>query len=248
MQKAYTPLVLLACMAMACKKEGSTTASPAPHAFSVEGVIEDGRYPLVVIRREAAPGTYVEGATVTVSNGAMSHQLRAYRFADGLYAYTLDTAHLSSAFTGVAGSSYTLQIEAEGHTLSAITAIPARGPQADSLWTTGGNRLMVRLKGDGTEGRYLRCFIARNKGAFHATPVADRASMTGKLLELPLAEQFAPGDTLTLKCCNIDHNTYDFWYNADRSLPTYGAGNIRGGAAGSWGGYRVTYTTTIIPK
>ena len=65
------------------------------------------------------------------------------------------------------------------------------------------------------------------------------------------------GDTVTVKFCNIDKATYDFWrtwefsyqsYNNPFSSPVKVIGNISNGALGAFSGYAAMYKTVIIPK
>ena len=68
---------------------------------------------------------------------------------------------------------------------------------------------------------------------------------------------FKRGDTVTLKLCNIDKVTYDFWRTYEFSFqsignpfssPTRILGNISNDALGYFGGYGAQYHTIIIPK
>ena len=62
------------------------------------------------------------------------------------------------------------------------------------------------------------------------------------------------GDTIVVKFCTIDRGHYDFWRSFDTEIvsagnpfaaPTSIITNIEGGALGVWGGYGVSYDTTI---
>ncbi|WP_315816059.1 DUF4249 family protein [Paraflavitalea speifideaquila] len=68
---------------------------------------------------------------------------------------------------------------------------------------------------------------------------------------------FYRGDVVTVKFCNIDKATFDFWrtmeYNYSSighpfSSPVKVLNNINGGALGYFGGYAVQYTTLVIPR
>jgi hypothetical protein len=68
---------------------------------------------------------------------------------------------------------------------------------------------------------------------------------------------FKRGDTVTIKLCNIDKGTYDFWRTYEFSFqsignpfssPTRILGNISNDALGYFGGYGAQYRTVIIPK
>lgn len=68
---------------------------------------------------------------------------------------------------------------------------------------------------------------------------------------------FRKGDTVTVKVCNIDKVTYDFWRTYEFSFqsignpfssPTNILGNISNGALGYFGGYAAQHRSVIIPK
>lgn len=284
-----THLILITLLATSCEK-GIITAPPAQgDKVVVEGIIENGRYPMVILSRNTdyfspnspspATASFVHGAKVTVSSGAQTHQLREYKSdatTDGtiLYFYTVDTAQLESAFTGERTLSYTLKIEAEGKTMHAITTIPASSIKLDSMWWTkaDGNddlrvKLLVKVTDPPQRGNYVRYFTSRNSGQFLPGSVFNDEVANGTSFEMRLKAgidkkqgdfdangYFTRGDTVTLKFCNVDHSTYDFWRSADDAYFGNGSttfipntGNIQGGL-GYWGGYGVTYKTIIIPK
>lgn len=294
MQKAYIPLMLIILAGTACEKEVTVDLQSKEDRLVVEGIIENGRFPMVTISRslnyfsritpEQLLESFVHDAVVTVSNGAQTHQLREYRMDTtngiALYYYTVDTAQLHSAFAGRPGNSYTLKIEAEGHTLSAITTIPDAGLRLDSMWwmQSGSNnlgekaRVLVKVTDPPERGNYVRYFTSRNGDRFlpGLNSVFDDHVVNGTTFDVPLDAgvdknqkidfdtygYFRKGDTVTLKFCNVDHNTYDFWRTADFAYtatgnpfatPTRTLGNIPG-ALGYWGGYNVTYKTITIPK
>jgi hypothetical protein len=67
---------------------------------------------------------------------------------------------------------------------------------------------------------------------------------------------FHRGDTVTIKFCNIDKATYDFWrtweYNYQSngnpfSSPIKVLSNMDNGALGTFSGYAVQYKSIIIP-
>jgi hypothetical protein len=68
---------------------------------------------------------------------------------------------------------------------------------------------------------------------------------------------FTRGDTVTLKFCNIDKASYDFWRTWDFNYQTNGnpfstpgkiLSNISNNGLGAFCGYAVQYKTLIIPK
>ncbi|HLK28466.1 MAG TPA: DUF4249 family protein, partial [Puia sp.] len=68
---------------------------------------------------------------------------------------------------------------------------------------------------------------------------------------------FPKGDTVTVKLCNIDKATYDFWRTMEYdyqsignpfSSPTTVIGNISNNGLGAFCGYAAQYVQIIIPK
>ena len=277
MRKASVTLILLYLMGSACEKEqtGQSTEENLP---VVEGIIEENGYPMVMLSADPAyfagtpaagnAGEWVHGAVISVSNGPQSQILREYRLTDAagrpFWVYTVDTAQLQHAFRGENGKSYTLTIRSEGKTLSAMTTIPAHRLRLDSAWW-GPAGLKARLTGNATG--YARYFTARNGGDYLPGMHPLSSETLGKgTIEVQLGEgmnrsgapqgALAKGDTVWLKFCNVDHNTYDFWRSAGAAWAkgadplgpaTRAKGNVSN-AKGYWGGYSVTYERIIIPK
>lgn len=227
--------------------------------------------------------SFVHGAKITVSNGIQTHQLREYSSdtsnGTGTCFYTVDTASILTAFVGERGASYTLRIEAEGKVLSSVTTIPEGRFSLDSIgWKrvegpdVSKVRLFVKVTDPPERGNYIRYFTARNKEDFMAglNSVFDDKVVNGTTFEIPLDagvdknkdiaagehQFFKRGDTVSLKFCNVDHGTYDFWRTLDYAYSSTGEpfakpirviSNVQGGL-GYWGGYCVTYKTITIPK
>lgn len=69
------------------------------------------------------------------------------------------------------------------------------------------------------------------------------------------SDYFMPGDTVVVKWCSIDYNTYKFWYSAEMEIMTGGnpfmtpapiISNIPN-ALGVWSGYGTRIDTIVIP-
>lgn len=295
MRKAFVTLLLTTMLVSACEKEISVDLQNKEDLLVVEGIIEDNRFPVVVLSRslnyfskitpEQLTASFVHNAKITVSNGTNTQQLREYKSDTTagviLYFYTVDTAQISTAFVGERTVSYTLNIAAEGKTMHATTTIPAASLRLDSMWwkKDGGTgtdstraRVLVRVTDPPERGNYVRYFTSRNGGPFlpGLNSVFDDQVVNGTTFDVPVDAGvdknqsidfdtygfFTRGDTVTLKFCNVDHGTYDFWRTADFAFtstgnpfatPTRIIGNVQG-ALGYWGGYGVTYRTIIIPQ
>ncbi len=188
----------------------------------------------------------------------------------------------NKSFTGKRGHTYKLRIQTEGKAFEATTTIPRNGFFLDSIWWTSATKegkpdsskafLIARIYDPPHLGNYARYFTKRNNSPFYPglASVADDAITNGKIFDFQISPgisknapiepdqygYFEPGDTVTLKFCNIDENTYRFWSTWEYAwsnnsnpfaTPTTVEGNIPG-ALGYWGGYAVQYKKIIIPK
>lgn len=230
----------------------------------------------------ALSNVFVHNATVTVSDGNRTMTLKEQSIDTGgmkFFAYLPDLSQPSGNFTGKVPGTYTLRVNADNKAYESVTTIPARGMQLDSLWWTLVTvddsvkaRLWVKITYAPAFGNYGRYFTKRNSEVFlpGQSSVIDDKLVNGTTFEIPVDagvnknldpddredQFFAPGDTVTLKFCNIDKATWDFWRTLDFAFnsngspfasPTKILGNIPG-ALGYWGGYTVTYKTIIISR
>jgi hypothetical protein len=200
-----------------------------------------------------------------------------------LYYYTTDSSHLESAVIGKRNHEYHLSIEtAEGSVYNGVTTIPSLAKTVDSLWwkpaPQNSDTSRVVLYGRFTDpkgfGNYIRYFSRINSERFlpGIASVFDDQIVDGttydflidkgfdKNGELNFSDEdygfFHRGDTVTIKFCNIDKATYDFWrtweYNYQSngnpfSSPIKVLSNIDNGALGTFSGYAVQYKSIIIP-
>lgn len=130
--------------------------------------------------------------------------------------------------------------------------------------------MYVRATDPPGRGNYYRYFTRQNSGAFLAAEnVFDDQVIDGTTYSL----QFPPGidrndpvdrddnfffkgDTVTLKFCSIDRNTYRFWNTWEFARQSIGnpfaqpnkvLGNISNGALGAFCGYAAGYRTLVAP-
>lgn len=224
--------------------------------------------------------SFVRNAEVTISNGTLTHQLKEYPvlfFGYIGYYYSIDSSNLSTAFSGQFDMQYTLIIKSEGKEYIAKTNIPVLAKYPDSLWfkkaplnvDTNKRVLMTRTTDPAGLGNYIRYFTKKNRGNFlpGANSVFDDAVIDGTTYEIqvdpgvdrnnPISADsnfFKRGDTVTVKVCNIDRQTYLFWNTwefAQQSIgnpfsqPNKVLGNISNGALGAFCGYAAWYKTII---
>ena len=231
---------------------------------------------------ELLASTYIHGAEIVVSTGNKKHRLREYERTIGnlkIYYYTADSARSGSAFRGEQGKEYQLSITVNGKTYTASTSIPFMKKTLDSLWWKPAPKsdnpaksiVMGRFTDPPGYGNYIRYYMQVDDGPFYPplTSVFDDQIVDGKTYDIQLESGtsraddidledygfFYYGETITVKFCNIDKATFDFWrtmeYNYSSignpfSSPTKVLGNIRGGALGYFGGFAVQYRSIAI--
>jgi len=229
-------------------------------------------------------GSFVRNAEIYVSNGTLTHKLKedsihlsnSYYF----YFYSIDPSNPSTAFIGQTNTLYSLRIVSGGNEFTAATKIPALTRSLDSVFwkqAPGSNdsnkvALMVRATDQAGYGDYVRYYTKRNSEPFFPAlnSVYDDQIIDGTTYEVEaergvdrnqdLPDDYAlfdKGDTVTLKLCQIDKGTYDFWRTMEFSYgsignpfatPTKVLSNVSNGALGYFGGYAPQFRTIIIPR
>jgi hypothetical protein len=230
-------------------------------------------------------GSFVHNAEITLSNGVKTHTLKEYEIpvSAGLsvFYYSIDSSNLSTSFVGEFATTYSLKIRSGGQEYLATSTLPALAKRIDSLWwkkapaEQDSNRavLMVRTTDPPGYGNYIRYFTRVNDEPFFPglNSVFDDQIIDGKTYSIQVDKGvnrntefdidgfafFNKGDTVTLKLCNIDKASFDFWRTMEYSYasignpfssPTKVIGNISGGALGYFGAYAADYQTIVIPK
>jgi hypothetical protein len=225
--------------------------------------------------------SFIRNARVNISDGSSTVALTQDSIVNAggtVVFYT--TSGTSLFFRGKLNTSYTLTIETGGKSYTAKTTVPELTRQIDSLWwekiplAKDTNDVQIKLKGKDRPGLgdYIRYYTRVGKGAFlpgfnsvFDDQIIDGTSYTvsvdkgfDKNAEFSDSTAFfRKGDTVTVKICNIDKVTYDFWRTYEFSFqsignpfssPTKILGNISNGALGYFGGYAAQYRSIIIPK
>lgn len=235
------------------------------------------------ISPDSIAASFVHDAEVYISNGTRTHKLKEYSIRIGGYNafyFSTDSASLLTAVTGELNTTYDLRIVWQGKEYTARTHIPRITRQIDSLYwkpAPAGNIpykvvLMIKATDAPGYGDYIRYFTSQNSDPFYPglNSVFDDQVIDGTTYEIPvergvprfnsLGENYSffdRGDTVTLKLCNIDKATYDFWRTMEFSYssignpfssPTKVQSNISGGALGYFGGYAAQYRRLVIPQ
>ncbi len=236
------------------------------------------------INPQLLASSFVNNALITVSNGTQTTQLKEYtiNLINGykLFYYTIDSSSPTS-FYGQYGQTYNMNISVNGETYTATTTIPLLSKKIDSLWwkpapnnsDTTRVVMMCRVTDPLGFGNYIRYFTKINRDAFlpGINSVFDDQIVDGTTYDIQVDQGvdrnqeidrenfgfFKRGDTATLKLCNIDKASYNFWNTWEFSLNSVGnpfstpnkvLGNISNGALGVFCGYAVQEKTIIIPK
>lgn len=233
---------------------------------------------------ELLANAFVRNAEIRISNGVETRLLKEY--ADTLYAdivlyhYSIDTLN-EPPFKGQQGGRYTLNIKAEGKEYSSVTTIPLLTKTMDSIWwkpaPNNPDSSLVILMGRFTDppgyGNYIRYFTKVNNWTFLPALASvfddqvvdgtrynfqvDKGVDRNEEIDFENYAYFTRGDSVTVKFCNIDKATYDFWRTLEYSYssignpfssPTKVQSNIQGGALGYFGGYAVQYVSIVIPE
>jgi hypothetical protein len=278
-----------------CEKNVSLDLHTSAQQLVVDGKIESGQAPVVVLTRSQDLFTridttilkrlFVHGAKVTVTGGGVSVTLVEVSVdtlqGNKYYYYTVDSAD-QRKLIGRPGGTYELHITVDGKDYDASTTIPSGGFRLDSVWWLWGVKdekpdtteafLMARIVDPPALGNYARYFTKCNDEPFYPglSSVADDEITNGTTFDFQIDRgvdknekvdfnkygYFNRGDRVTLKFCNIDKDTYQFWQTWEYawsnqgnpfSTPTTVVGNVPG-ALGYWGGYQTQYKTITIPE
>ncbi len=233
------------------------------------------------INPEVLAASLVRNARIKIGDGISEVILTEdsiVRNTSKVYFYT--TSGSALFFRGKANTKYTITIEVLGEFYTATTSIPEITRRIDSLWwekipfAEDTNDVRVMFKGTDRVGLgdFIRYFTKRGQEPFlpginsvFDDQIIDGSTYTVQIdkgfdKNLEFADSlsnFKRGDTVTIKLCNIDKGTYDFWRTYEFSFqsignpfssPTRISGNISNDALGYFGGYGAQYRTVIIPK
>lgn len=240
--------ILLLWLLASCEKNISFNLKDADSVLVVDASIENGKAPMVILSKsigyysnispQVLSASFVHNATVIISNGVLTHQLKEYAvpLLPGItyYYYSIDSSNLATSFNGAFNTAYDLKITAEGKEYSSHTTIPVLAKYPDSIWwkkapmNPDSNKavLMIRITDPPGLGNYVRYFTQKNRGQFlpGENSVFDDGIVDGTTYEAAIdpgvdrnnrisrdSNYFKRGDTVTFKICNIDKATYTFW-------------------------------------
>ena len=258
--KHWLLLTSLVCTFCSCEKAISFKLDATQPSLVVEATIENSQPPLVIlsssydyfssISPEILAASFVHNAVVSISNGTQTQQLKEYYYTTAanlkVYYYTIDSANLANAFVGSFNTRYSLNIQANGKTYTAVTSIPALAKKIDSLWwrkapdnpDTNKVILVSKTTDPPGYGNYIRYFTKVNSDPFYPglnsvfddqitdgttfTLDVERGVNRNEKLDRENYSFFNRGDTITMKFANIDKACYDFWRTMEYSYASIG--------------------------
>ena len=181
-------LVLAVIFLAACEKDVTLKLDDAVPLLVVDGQIEDGQPPIIVLTKslgyfskidpQTLAGTFVRNAEVYISNGSTTHKLKEYStpLAPGFtaYFYSNDALNPSTAFLGQLNKTYSLRVVAEGKEYTSTTFIPTNAITLDSIYTrpaplnpdTFKRTLQLKSTDPPGLGNFGRYFTKKNSGPF----------------------------------------------------------------------------------
>jgi len=173
---------------LSCEKNINFDLKESPTVLVVDGEIENGKAPTVVLTRsfsyfsqinpQLLAGSFVHNADVYISNGTLTHKLKeySYQLVPGYeaYVYSIDSASLATAFPGELNKQYALRILAEGQEYNASVKIPTLASIPDSIYfkpapfipDTNKRAMFVKAHEPLGLGNYYRYLTKVNSGPF----------------------------------------------------------------------------------
>jgi hypothetical protein len=234
----------------ACEKNIEVDLPQYAPKLVVEGWIEQGKYPTVILTQSAAYFDEVDSAAlrnliastakVTVSDGEQQEVLTLRRRKN----YFPEFIYQGTSLKGEVGNTYQLTISLRDEIYTATTTIPS--PVAfDSLWfeplpdSDSLQFLWAQLSDDANQQNYYRIFTQRKTLDSAYIPVylsalGDRY-FNGQSFSFSLLRgassltnrtddlYFKTGDTVTVKLGAVDKAHFDYWRTLEREL--YASGN-----------------------
>ena len=217
---------------ISCEKTIQLAPEQQSAKLVVEGQIESGQAPIIVLSNSlnyfstvdasTLNGSYVHNAKVTITTGNKTYPLKEVTVPlSGGYFFYYYTTNQSSPVTtllGENGKTYNLTIETGGQVYNATTSIPVLTKKIDSLWwkpapnnpDTSKVVLMSRVTDPPGYGNYIRYFTRVGNGEFFPgiNSVYDDQIIDGKTYDV----QIQKGITRNEK---LDRNEYGYFSRGD---------------------------------
>jgi len=248
---------------------------------AVDGRIEEGGFPFVFLTGSTQFESVIDSASyydvvltkakITVWTDDQKEVLILFRDKR----YFPPHYYRGNEMRGKAGKTYHLEIILNGDTITSQTTIPPKMElqnvrfEKDKEDSSRG-LIWVGINDPANEQNFYRAFTRtyRKQNQFYATHLSliDDKSFNGRYIEFPLYKglnsntnnkfdfRFPVGDTIDVKFCTMDKESFDFWTGFEREMLNAGnpfgaegqnlKSNIKGGI-GVWSGYGVSQYRVI---
>ncbi len=235
-----TFFLIVASTAQFCEKELSIELPQPESKIVVEGWIEDGGYPNVILTRSAPYFSSIDSgslrdyvvtkAKVTIVTGDQ-YEVLTLKPND---AYFPPYVYFGSELRGEVQGTYHLKVEFEDsdNNVYASTSIPEL-TEPDSVWfqlepgSDSLGRIWIKLSDNPGENNYYR-LLTRRKGKDKRYVASFKSAFSDKLfngetivqgfnrglsdlLDFTRDNLFRLGDTISVKFCSLDKEHYEFW-------------------------------------
>jgi hypothetical protein len=226
---------------IACEKEIDLKLDVSEPQLVVDASVENGVPPVVVlsssliyfkqINPEIITSSYVHNANVSINDGMADFALQedSIKTTGGVFYF-----YTTKKLVGIIKRRYNLTVIIGNDIYKSSTTIPEITRKIDSVWwekppfgnDTINAVLMIKATDRPGLGDCIRYFTKVNGSRFlpGSNSVFDDALIDGKTYSVsidkgidknigvqPDSGSFKRGDTVTLKLCNIDRQTFDFW-------------------------------------
>jgi len=241
--KKYMFFLISALILTACNDDFELQGEESPQLV-VEGWIEDGGFPIVILTRSLPVSTeyrniddlsdyILRWAKVTVSDGTDSVVLTG-KYDEGYFPPYIYT---TSRLRGKAGRQYSLTVEYKDYYATSKTTIPSVPAYcAFSVERTTGSdtlfQIKAKFKDSPTEKNYYQFFTrvgtqTKQYQASYLGTLADDILKTETEMPVYRGHQlkldgykpyFTLSDTISVKFANIDENSFRFWDSYTKAL------------------------------
>lgn len=271
MKKAFISLTAAALLA-AC----TPAADPVPPVLVVEGWIESGEYPVVMVTTAVTPTTQTQKvsdlsdhierwARVALSDGEQEVILSGLVSTRYFPPYYYTTGRMK----GEVGKTYTLTVDVKGHHASSTVTIPAPAGLDDLQpipYGTGDSLYLLKARFHASQHYkfFTRIVLADE---VYVPAISGMAVVEDGVTEVTIRPgnslgrpekrpAFRSGETVWVKCCTMDEDMYRLWTTLDDliyldstpffTLDTNLPGNVDG-AIGYFAGYGRSEYKVVIP-
>lgn len=218
-----------------CEKEIHINLKPGSEKVVVEGNIEVGQPPFILLTKtigffskideNTLSDIFLHDAVITVSNNSQTVTLKEYQInfsGNPYYFYSIDSADAQAFnFKGAFGGTYNLKITYNGKDYTSVTSIPYCKP-LDSLWALppapedmpeghpNSMLLYARYTDPDTLGNRVRYYTNRNREGFLTSLFStyDDNIVNGTTVDFGISAGINKADS-------FDRATYGYFYKGD---------------------------------